>query len=122
MEKVKVTKEQAEKIEELKAQFGTEKFYYDHIRNGKWTCACLNEIKPFEMARILIEGYEVVRTAVEEFNEELRSHIDTVKFYSRRRNLDRHEKEQERYSNGFVTGAHSLAKTYGITIEGVMNK
>lgn len=107
MEKVKVSKEQAQKIEELKAKYGTEKFFYEHARDGRWTCACLNEIKPFEMARILIEWYDIVMTLEEQVAHHYESEVWSLKLG--------HKSYVDIYRDGMC---YALGK-FGLRVEGV---
>lgn len=66
----------------------------------------------------LVNGYDTEQTPEEEVRERFRGHTETLSFY-RNKVLDHAEREQERYSCGYVAGVKDFAKVYGIKIEGV---
>jgi hypothetical protein len=62
----------------------------------------------------LINGYEVENELLTKF----KSHYDIVEFYEGKA-LDTSERNQVRYSCGFVNGVQTTLNLLGITIEGI---
>lgn len=135
MEKVTVSKEVAEALDGLKVRFSDDRILA-LLSSGKtdrevrmfhgstvveYRTLIRGKMTPMETARALILGYKVEKTKEEKFVGSYAHHADIVAFYKRptRHKLDDCEREQERYSSGYVAGVKDFAKAYGIKIEGV---
>lgn len=122
--KVTLTREVAEAIEQERKQGHAIAYIFTDVYEGK-SSRVLNlyfpRIQSFDvLMQALVSGYEVEKTPEDKILESYRSHSEIVLFYSRRnhRRLDISEREQERYSSGYVAGVNEIAKAYGIAIEG----
>lgn len=131
--KVKVSKEVAEAIEDVRSVKYTDFEIIRDIVEDKGKTAYGTKMPVLikfakystenqqTLILALANGYEVEKTPIEKFAKQYIHHLDNITFYAliKRRPLDMYQIEQERYSSGFVAGVEEIAKAYGLKIEGV---
>ena len=111
-EKIKLTKQQAEVIENIKTM-GFNQIMWKHThedwerRHGD----VLEALSSEQLATALIVGYEVKLTAneiiIKDYNSALKSRNETTSSY------------KERFFDGYLLGVESTLETLGIEIEGI---
>lgn len=124
-EKVKVTKEVAEALENRLVYDNPADIVATSARNG-WeergikNNGCLNKryLDLDTLIRAVYFGYEVEKTEKEKVIDHFKSHIEISKCYNAKKKgtLDICEIEQERYSSGFVAGITEFARAYEIKL------
>jgi len=115
--KVKVSKEVAEAIEQLRKSQDDEKILYQASsvileigrfkRKDKSAIVTLHEISPMKLARALINGYEIEQTPAEKVAEQYRNRSEL---------FERFEHDEDL---GAMIGIKFVADAYGLKIEGV---
>ena len=115
-EKVKVSREVANFIESCKSNgtfYWEDELLYGHasFMNGsdvavREDAKCLNKYSTFELAQILVLGYEVEETPEEKIKEKYELFTDTTSF-------------NKGFVDGYSLGVKNVLKILGIEIKGI---
>lgn len=120
MGKVKVTKEVATAFEYVRTKHSDDSLIRTTLcKQWNWKVDVLNYVGIETLVSMIYYGYDYSLTPEEKLAEKYQAHAENATFYKGKRNLDDCEREQERYSSGYIAGINEVLVTLGRTIKGV---